>query len=286
MHTKSYSLLGVFRILFGALFIYFCMFQLTFQLPLLQHESPFSSTLHASMPAGSVELWNRSRELNSQLAGSDAVHELGVIIFFFAFMFDLFTGVIGYWAYPARRNMALLLCAINLTACVSYTISRLGLLPVLEDFMGQPLTPIRYVQWSCSSSMLIYMIASIGKATDAQCLQALVMEFLCIITGFLGSYLAWPWWPIFSALSFLTYFSAVDTMVTSIGNAIAESTHPEITSMLKVCIVLIFPTFFFETQRIDVFSVNAESACVRVAGVDLVPSGVDRRSCFVDFAGG
>jgi hypothetical protein len=124
------------------------------------------------------------------------------------------------------------------------------------DFTGRPLMTGRYVQWTCSSSLLVYMVSSLGNATLRESMTSLVFQVgkrsgvhgscllsgsysnftfhffspsacqaVCIVAGFFASYLPWPFWPLCLCVCVVAFCFTMRTIVISLNRAIDGSLH-------------------------------------------------------------
>ncbi|ELR11855.1 bacteriorhodopsin subfamily protein, partial [Acanthamoeba castellanii str. Neff] len=109
-----------------------------------------------------------------------------VVSFGMSFVID-FLGAL-YSVSREKRLLYTLSSSVHLLGGTTKVLLYLRALPVLVDFAGRPLYMVHYLQWSCTTPMLILLIGRLSLASRKKLLLVMVLDVLTMVTGFFSSF--------------------------------------------------------------------------------------------------
>lgn len=166
---------------------------------------------------------------------------------------------------------AIILTLVPLTAALSYLMMSLGLGSV--NVYGLDLNWLRYFEWGISTPILLVGLTMLGLDKKIT-IQAMILQFLVIVTGFLAAFFPMPMKAVFFILSSAAFLGIIYLLMRPVAEKVSE--RPEIIQHLykrlrnfTIGIWLIYPFIWIpSTEGLTV--IGAETSLIAFTVLDLV----------------
>ena len=139
-----------------------------------------------------------------------------------AFLTSLILDFIS-WLWTVDKEKARLfrlVLIINGAPVVSYALLSNGLAPIILDVRGRRFIMIRYIHWLFTTPAMVFLYSKVSAITRSELIFAMVMEFVCIVTGYLASVAPFPFDLINLAVSCITFYYVMSALFKMLSHAI------------------------------------------------------------------
>lgn len=140
------------------------------------------------------------------------------LTFFITVIFDIIAIMASMT--QERKLLSVALVCINSIAFISYFSITTGLSPVMLDWKGNPLYPIRYLEWAFTCPILIVLISKMTYS-DINYAVVIVLDIITIACGFFAALCSFPY-----NVGFLTVALTCFAMVITSLNSMFKEVHP------------------------------------------------------------